>query len=360
MFAVFAAVSLAQLWAGESLRPVPPEGVTPFDPEPLMEKVAARIQTDKYRFAVIGDSKHGAGFPGLLEYLDKVLQPDFVLSTGDMVQAGGGKPGPGYWEKLAHEGNMAFRERPWWPVAGNHELAGSPSRKKSHHDDDDELDENTPDTTDGLANFKRFYNLQHEYYSFSFRNAVFIALPYPLPKDESEKWLKEELRKAAASGKHIFVFNHVPFFTVGSKTKKEVPNKENGLTRLFAKCGVCAVFSGHDHTYYRTVRSGVPYVISAGGGAKLYALARMSEALPEDVYYGVDPQSDKPWMDLVSGWTGAPKRRYFYHNGAAGWPDRLTEQPDQYAVVVDVDGPKVAMFCVTAKGEKLDEMVLAR
>ena len=342
-------VLLARLCAASDAKPVPPEGVAPFDPKPLMAKLEERIKEDKYRFAVIGDSRHGKGFPGLLEYVDKEVKPDFVLATGDLVQGGGGKPGPGYWEKLAKEGTTAFRERPWWPAIGNHELAGTPSKKKSR--DDDELDDDTPGTDDGLANFKRFFNLDREYYSFSFRNAVFIALPYPWPKGESAKWLKEELKKAAAESKHIFVYNHNPFFTVGAKGKKDFPNKENDLTKLFTKYGVRAVFSGHDHIYYRTIRGGVPYIISAGGGAKLYAVARKAEALPEDVYYGVEPAGI---LAVVA------KKRYLYHNGAAGWPDKLTEQPDQYVVIVDVEGSKVTMSCYTAKGEKWDELVLSR
>jgi hypothetical protein len=39
---------------------------------------------------------------------------------------------------------------------------------------------------------------------------------------------------------------------------------------LLAEYGVTAAFSGHDHGYYRTLRDGVHYVITAGGGAPLY------------------------------------------------------------------------------------------
>jgi hypothetical protein len=333
-------------WTAETPKTVPPEGVAPFDPKPLMTKVEERVKEDKYRFAVVGDSKHAKSFPALLQYLDKELKPDFVLSTGDLVRTGGGKPGPAEWGTLAKEGDDAFRARPWWPVVGNHEISGTPA-KKTAHDDDAELPENEAGSADGKENFKRFYNLEKDYYSFTFRNAVFIALPFPWPKDESEQWLTEELKKASAAKKRIFVYNHNPFFTVGSKTKKDYPNKENDITKLFSEQGVCAVFSGHEHIYYRTIRGGVPYIISAGGGATLYALTRKSEALPEDVYYGIDPGS-------------LPKKKYYYHNGAGGGPDRLADQPDQYAVVVDVNGPKVTMRTVTAKGEKWDELTLAK
>jgi hypothetical protein len=42
------------------------------------------------------------------------------------------------------------------------------------------------------------------------------------------------------------------------------------LDSLFQKHGVKLVFQGHDHLYYRTVRSGITYVVTGGGGAPLY------------------------------------------------------------------------------------------
>ena len=42
---------------------VPPPGEKPFDPKPLMDKVGERITTNKFRFAVLGDSKHAGSTP---------------------------------------------------------------------------------------------------------------------------------------------------------------------------------------------------------------------------------------------------------------------------------------------------------
>ena len=371
---VFVITFLAPLFGAETPRTIPPEGVAPFDPRPLMEKVEEQIQTDKYRFAVVGDVKHASTFPPLVKFMDEELKPDFVFSTGDMVRGGGGKDGAGNWAKFAKDSGAAMRERPWWPVLGNHELAGSPAHISRHEDDPDEDD--PPPELDGLGNFERFYGLEREYYTVNFRNSVFLVLPYPMPKGESKKWLKEELKKASAAGKHIFILNHCPFYTVGGKSKREIPNKETDITELFREYHVRAVLSGHDHIYYRTVRNGVPYVIAAGGGATLYQGLRLSEALCDDVYYCAIPLAKKPkdakgqGADKTTparatkdqGTNKAPpaKGKYIFHNGAAGWPDRVTEKQDQFVVIVDVDGPKVTMACVTAKGEKLDEMVWAR
>lgn len=339
-----------------------PEGVAPFDAKPLMDKVAERIQTDKYRFAVLGDARHAKTFPALVSYLYETVKPDFLLDTGDMVQAGNGKAGIGYWHKLAKESGDAMRQIPWWQALGNHEMLGGAPPKKTRMEDDEEDDDDQAASGGAAeaANFRRFYNLEREYYSFTFRNAAFIVLPYRYPKGESEEWLERELKKASAARKHIFILNHCPFFTVGNKSKQDIPNEQTSVTQLFARYSVCAVFSGHDHVYYRTVRDGIPYIISAGGGARVYTVTRKREALPADVYYGAAPESEKPKKDADTGKSVTPKKRYVLHNGATGQPDRITADPGQFAVVVDVDGKDVQMFCVTAKGETMDEMVLAK
>ena len=41
---------------------------------------------------------------------------------------------------------------------------------------------------------------------------------------------------------------------------------------LFVENGVDIVFSGHDHQYYHTVRDGIDYVVTGGGGAPLYEI----------------------------------------------------------------------------------------
>ena len=371
---VFAITFLTPLLGNETPHSVPPEGVAPFDPKPLMAKVEERVQTDKYRFAVLGDVKHATTFPPLVQFMDEEYRPDFVFTTGDMVRSGGGRSGADYWQRFAKDSGGVLRERPWWPVVGNHELAGTPAHIIWHEDDPD-ADEPPPEL-DGVSNFKHFYGLEQQYYAVNFRNAVFLALPFPMPKGESEKWLKDELKKASAAGKHIFVINHVPFFTIGQKSKSQVPNKETKFTELFSEYHVRAVFSGHDHSYYRTIRNGVPYVISAGGGATIYPGLRLSEALQDDVYYCAAPPAKKAKdtkggaadktvpakdpKDQVAAKMPPAKGKYICHNGATGWADKVSDKVDQFVVIVDVDGPKVTMLCVTAKGEKFDEMVLAR
>jgi len=338
--------------AAETNQHVPPEGTPAFDPRPLMDKLNERIVTDKYCFAVLGDTKHSVKFPALTQYLDETIKPDFVLTTGDMVAAGGGTVGPGYWEELSMDSGAEFRKRPWWPAIGNHEIASDPifmERPKS-----EQQAQMKTNADSGVENFKQFYNLDREYYSFSFRNAIFIALPFPNPQGESFNWLENELKNAKDAGKLIFVWNHCPFFTVGMKSKAEVPNAPTETTKLFEHYGVCAVFSGHDHGYYRTIREGIPYLISAGGGAQIYPGLRKAEALPEDVYYFENPESYKAHVNNKN-----VKPKYLYHNGVTGKDETLNER-EVFMLVVNVDGNKAGARCVTSSGRILDELILSK
>lgn len=331
-----------------NVQSVPPPGIAPFDPKPLMDKVNERLKTDKFRFVVLGDAKHAKTLPAFLKYLDEKLNPDFVLTTGDMVSSGGGDIGPGYYEMLSAEAGAEMRKRPWWPAIGNHELRGGAiTGRDALVEDSEQLQKNQ---AQGEANFKKFYNLEDDHFSFTCRNSYFIALPFRYPTGKHIEWLEAELKKASDGKKHIFIFNHAPFFTVGLKTVKEIPNKETEVTALFQKYGVKAVFSGHDHGFYRTVRSGIPYMTSAGGGAKIYPGLRIKEALPEDVYYYGDPKTFQ---------FGAKEPKYILHRND-GTPDKITDTPDQFMCVVDVDGDSINCFTITPKGEKWDEIQLSK
>lgn len=327
---------------------VPPPGVAAFDPKPLQDKVNERLTTDKFRFVVLGDAKHAKTLPALLKYLDETIKPDFVLTTGDMVSSGGGKVGPGYYEMLSSEIGVDMRKRPWWPAIGNHELSGGAiTGKDALVDDSEKLRLNQ---ASGAENFKKFYNLESEFYSFTCRNCTFIALPFRYPTGKHIEWVEAELEKATEAKKHIIVFNHAPFFTIAAKAAKEIPNTETAVTALFQKYHVNAVFSGHDHSFYRTVRTGIPYFTSAGGGAPIYPGLRIKEALPEDAYYAGVPATYE---------NGGKDKRYVLHK-SDGSADSIRDVSDQFMNVIDVDGDKITCITVTAKGEKWDEIQLSK
>jgi len=240
--------------------------VNPYNPESKMKSLKREKgrKSAEIHFLVFGDSKGSKHFPGVLKRADS-LKPDFCITTADLVNKGGGESGVKDYKKLDSMGGWFMRKYAMYPTVGNHEEAGG---------------------KDGIANFKNFFGMKKAMYSFDYGNARFIALPWPRVSEDPEKlaWLEKKLK--TAKGKHIFIYRHRPHYTVGSKPYTDVEGAETETTKLYDKYNVTAVFSGHDHIYYRTKRNGTNYIISAGAGAPIYGLKREKDALETDVYYG--------------------------------------------------------------------------
>ena len=77
------------------------------------------------------------------------------------------------------------------------------------------------------------------------------------------------------------MFNHHPPYTSSNHGRlnedglpAELPIRiaQRDLVPLYEKYGVDLVFSGHDHTYEKSLKDGIYYVTSGGAGAGLYDL----------------------------------------------------------------------------------------
>ena len=294
----------------------------PYNPYSKMESLKkTKGDTTQMHFLVFGDAKGGPGFPRVLKRADS-LKPDFCLTTADLVNVGGGKQGKKDYAKLDKDGGWFFKKYPMWPTVGNHEEYGG---------------------DDNIKNFTNFFGMKAAMYSFDYGNAKFIALPWPKVKDDPDKlsWLENELK--SAKGKHIFIFKHRPHYTLGSKSIRDVEGYETATTALYEKYKVTAVFSGHDHIYYRTKRKGVNYIISAGAGAPIYPLKREPDAIEGDVYYGRVP------LKL--------KRRYKFH-AADGTETPIAEEMF-YVLSVKIDGDKVEIQMIDEQSGKVwDEAII--
>ena len=297
------------------------EEMNPYNPEPLMEQLKSEKgkKVKKMHFLVFGDSKGSKYFPEVLKRADS-LNPDFCITTADLVNTGGGIRGKNDYEKLDAMGGWFMRKYPMWPTVGNHEESGG---------------------DDGIENFSNFFGMKKVMYSFEYGNAKFIALPWPKVSEDPEKikWLKKELRKAR--GKHIFVYRHRPYYTVGSKSYKDVDGVETEVTKLFDKYKVTAVFSGHDHIYYRTKRNQTSYIISAGAGATIYRLKREKDAIQGDVYYGKRSGGER-------GKDVSP----FKFQSADGKTTDIQEAM-YYVLSVKIDGKKVSIEMIDQKTGKV-------
>jgi len=115
------------------------------------------------------------------------------------------------------------------------------------------------------------------YYSFDYGDAHIIVLdtnsgyhPYT-PGSPQYTWLVSDLQAAQASGiRWIIAFFHHPPYSSASHGGDA--NVQQYLVPLFEQYGVNMVFSGHDHDYERSYKSGITYVVAGAGGAPLYAV----------------------------------------------------------------------------------------
>jgi 3',5'-cyclic AMP phosphodiesterase CpdA len=308
---------------------------TPYNPKPGMERLRKENieKTDDgeiklkqpIHFLVFGDSK---GSPYLQDVLKRAdtLSPQFCITTADLVNKGAGEIGLEDYRKLDKDAGWFLRKYPTWPTLGNHEVSGSSDKTGKENYEI------------GEKNFSDFFGLQDPVYSFTYGNAKFIALDWDKVSNSPEKfaWLENELKDA--QGKHIFIFKHRPYYTVGSKGYNDVEGKTTEVTKLFTKYKVTAVFSGHDHIYHRTKRDGVNYIISAGAGASIYNLKREKDAIDGDVYYGRF-QKENPQFKYISDEIG----------------EVTFNEAMYYVVSVKVDGTSILIEMIDTNGKTWDQ-----
>ncbi|MFH1414613.1 MAG: metallophosphoesterase [Elusimicrobiota bacterium] len=206
---------------------------------------------DKYpmRFAVIGD-RTGARVPGVYSQIIgeiQRLQPDFIITVGDMIEADAKsvKDIKSSWK--AYRKIMKQLTMPVYYTPGNHDIISEKSEKT-------------------LELYMEY--IGEPYYSFDRRNIHFIMLdnsrystidsfPY-----KQRLWLMEDLERNKDSA-YTIVFMHRPYWinTVAG-------GLDDKLHDIFVKYGVDAVFTGDYHNYFSGEYDNIIYtgVGSSGGG----------------------------------------------------------------------------------------------
>lgn len=207
------------------------------------------IQT--FRAVVYGDSRTRSDVHReVIESITK-NEPDILFHTGDFVEYGKNYQG---WDiEFFHPAADLLAYVPLYPVIGNHEYNGE--ERMWYYD---------------------FFSPpgNEEWYAFTYGCARFVILDSNFnfkPKGEQYTWLVEEFQSSGyANSKWQIVLFHHPPYTSGSHRGDEVPVTDY-LVPLFEENDVDMVFSGHNHHYERSFKDGIYYIVTAGGGAWLYA-----------------------------------------------------------------------------------------
>lgn len=200
------------------------------------------------RFVIYGDTRDGHDAHRAVVKLIMEQKPDMVLQTGDLVRRGSEND---LWKIYDDITGDMRKKIPVYPSRGNHDFGGAG------------YDERLTIS---------FTNGNKKYYSFDKKQCHFIALDIDeheeyKPESTQYQWLIKDL-EANKKAKFTFVFFHVPPYSIGGHGSDL--NVRAALCPVFQKYHVQGVFNGHDHNYYRTVRDGITYLVSGGGGAPLY------------------------------------------------------------------------------------------
>jgi 3',5'-cyclic AMP phosphodiesterase CpdA len=215
-----------------------------------------------FRFVAYGDTRTHHDIHQ--QIVDAVLQcdPDLVLQTGDLVSDGGNAA---QWRKFDEITAKLRDKTPYYPARGNHDTGGTGYE-----------DHVTQPFRPGGTKL---------YYAFDKENIRFISLDTEegiKPESAEYQWLVKELASAKADHKLVVPFFHVAIFSIGSHGSNHA--LRHVLHPLFKEYGVKLVFQGHDHNYYRTVRDGITYVVTGGGGAPLYPDAHREQGQEGDTF----------------------------------------------------------------------------
>jgi predicted phosphodiesterase len=223
-------------------------------------RTAPEGEDSGFTFAVIGDSGRGRKDQLAVAALLERLKPDLILHTGDVVYPSGEERH--YDRRFFVPYGRLLKEVPIFPVLGNHDL----------------------ERGNGAAYLENFHSPRNDprgtgrYYSFDWGNAHFVALSSELyhgdgsdSPEEQKAWLERDLRETRQPWK--IVYFHRPIYS-SSKHGSDEGIRED-LEPVLIRHEVDLVFSGHDHAYERTVPiRGVTYVVSGGGGKRLYPAGR--------------------------------------------------------------------------------------
>ena len=236
----------------------------------------------KLSFVAMGDSRSNPEIFTKIMKETKDLNPDFIISMGDLVEVGGEYD---QWQDFYFSVVKGFVEStPIVSTLGDHETNG--------------------DNGDLFRYFLRNEEtVDKQWFSFDYGDAHFISLDYRFENDpEMIDWFIKDI--TAANKKWNFVYMHRGAYNFGGH---RTDWGREFWPDLFSKYKVDIVFAGHSHLYERffPVRSentanAVTYITTGGAGAGLYQSVKNKAivAVTESVNNFVSIKIDGNTLDM--------------------------------------------------------------
>lgn len=191
------------------------------------------------RIAIYSDTQYNDAVHSQIVEAAVAQKPDLAVICGDLSTKGRSQEDYDNWKQIAAP---LLNLCPVYPARGNHDK----------------------DLALFLANFpalggNAYYTVEHD----SLLLVILDSNQDLRPGSPQYLWLKAMLQKDLPA----LLFMHHPVFSSG------MHGDELGLQlflpALLEGSSVRAVFSGHDHSYERSVYQGISYIVSGGAGGKL-------------------------------------------------------------------------------------------
>lgn len=269
---------------------------------------------EKFTFVAYGDTRTNPEEHAVIIREIVGLHPEFVLQSGDLVSDGRNAAQWAQFDQITQplrDAHIAY-----YPARGNHDLGDFYPKHVTEPFD-------SGDSANKL------------FYAFTRHRNRFIIVDSMQDYDPNSRqyaWLVGELARAQKTAVNTFVMFHEGPFSIGPHGS--TPEAQQYLHPLFVKYKPRAVFCGHDHLYYRTLRGGVTYIVTGGGGAPPYRPENKQIAVPGDVYVKDTDSSGKPLEETQY-------KGLIYH-----------------AIKCEVDGPRVTMTVIRPDGSVIDHFTL--
>lgn len=237
-------------------------------------------ESEVIRFAAFGDYGKGNSNEAAVASLVSSLDPDFIITTGDnrYITDTDFAVGQFYSDYIGNyvgqfgEGSPVNR---FFPSIGNHdyhEIGGV-----AFYLDYFTLPGGGIATSRTSGN-ERYYDFLQGPVHFFVLNSNDEEPDGRLSTSTQGQWLQAQL--AASTSPWQIVYFHHPSYSSG------LHGSYPDMQWPFGAWGVDAVLSGHDHTYERLAKGGIPYFVVGTGGAGLYELT--SPDPDSQIFYNVD------------------------------------------------------------------------
>ena len=212
-------------------------------------------------FAAYGDCRHQTDVHTKIAKSIAAAGAAYVLVSGDLVDA---PDDPQAWVEF-REAAKDLLKRPYYCAPGDHDT--------------------------GAKNlYQKEFGLERMYYDKVEGDCHLFVLDSLGSFADAEQLVWLEKAATASTSRHkIAVFHHPPFGIHERRTGQTEAIRPK-IHPLLSKLKFCGAICGHQHAFYATLRDGVRYVVTAGGGAPLYHI---------DASLGIDGDRSRKFFHFV-------------------------------------------------------------